>query len=793
MSIVVAALLLPFVYYGASTVVKINENDIKQWLPKGFEEARKHTWFTKHFSVDEMIVASWEGCTADDPRLYKLSDELRNQKMSDGTPIYSRVISGADMESRILDTGCSAEEAAKRLKGVFQGPDGKQTCLLAFPAERWSQDRSTVVENFYKSANSTVGLTEAEIHLGGPTADGAAIDEESRKSLQQFIGVTVCTVFFLCWFRLKNFRLSLVVLGFSVYSALLALSILYWTGGKMNLTMIMLPTLLFILTVSACVHLTNYFHKAAQRGSIENAAIEALRGGGYPIALSSLTTAIGLASLAASQVVPIRLFGIYSATGLVASLPIVLIVLPATLHVFGAKFGIGKAEILSTPREKKAVSRRNALFVNWICRKHAWIVIPSVIGLIALACGAHRLKASVKILDRFSSRTKIIQDYQWLEDKLGPLVPMEVIVRFDDETNVKENEDGKTVSWDEWDRALLVRYIEDRLKEGESIGATTSACMFLPPFSNRKTAADVARKRASMQMWDQSLPQLIEGKLLANSDNEQLWRISVRMSALNDMDYGEFVEIVNNSIEVELEKLDYPGVSATLTGSIPMMYKAQHQVLTDLIQSFLMAFILISLVLIFVLRSVSAGLVAMVPNIFPPIMVFGAMGWMGFSIEIGSVMTASVALGIAVDDTIHFLTWYRRGTARGQSRFASIRNAFEHCSKAMIDTTLICGLGVACFMLSDFMPTVKFARLLLILLLVALIGDLLLLPAILAGSLGKLFRAKPNDKAKSDGDAKPDGNAETVGNSQENDHSTPVVPVPKTKRVTSGENFTKSH
>ena len=199
------------------------------------------------------------------------------------------------------------------------------------------------------------------------------------------------------------------------------------------------------------------------------------------------------------------------------------------------------------------------------------------------------------------------------------------------------------------------------------------------------------------------------------------------MTAMNSLDYGEYVEVVSSKIENELSKLNYPGVSAVLTGSIPMMYKAQHQVLTDLVKSFLMAFVLITLVLMFVLKSIPAGLVAMVPNVFPPIVVFGAMGWLGVSIEIGSVMTASVALGIAVDDTIHFLTWYRRGTARGLSRFASIRTAFEHCSKAMIDTTLICGLGVACFMLSVFMPTVKFSRLLLVLLLVALVGDLLLL------------------------------------------------------------------
>ena len=747
---VVAVLILPFVVYGAMTVVKTSENDVKQWLPKGFEEAKRHTWFTEHFGVDEMIVASWQGCTVDDPRLEQLAEKLREQRMPDGTRIYSRIRTGNDLIRNIQDSGIERDDAEARLAGIFFGPDGKQTCLLAIPDQVWAKDRTAVVENFFQAA-SAIGLAKSDVHIGGPTVDGAAIDEESKNSLQQFIGLTVLLVFILCWIRLKNLRLAIIVLGFSAYSALLALAVLYWTGGKMNLTMIMLPTLLFILTVSACVHLANYFTKAAERGPIELAAIEALRGGAYPVALSSLTTAIGLASLAASKIMPIQMFGIYSAAGLVISLPLVLIVLPATLHVFATKLGMAKLKTKKTQTRKErqtGVSRRTALFMNWICKNHWLITAPSFVALVLLAYGTQRLKSSVKIQDRFASRTKIIQDYQWLEKHLGPLVPMEVIVRFDRKTNLKESPDGEMVPCNEWDRALMIQRIERRLNESDMINASMSASMFLPPFSKRKTYRAVTRKRISMQMWEQSIPQLVEGKLLKDLKEEQLWRISIRMSAMNDLDYGDFVEVVSSKIEDELSQLNHPGVTAVLTGSIPMMYKAQHQILTDLVKSFLMAFVLITLVLMFVLRSVPAGLVAMVPNVFPPIVVFGAMGWLGLSIEIGSVMTASVALGIAVDDTIHFLTWYRRGTARGLSRFASIRNTFEHCSKAMIDTTLICGLGVACFMLSVFMPTVKFSRLLLVLLSVALVGDLLLLPAILAGPLGKLFRAKPVQKGE---------------------------------------------
>ena len=120
--------------------------------------------------------------------------------------------------------------------------------------------------------------------------------------------------------------------------------------------------------------------------------------------------------------------------------------------------------------------------------------------------------------------------------------------------------------------------------------------------------------------------------------------------------------------------------------------------------------------------------------------VFGAMGWIDVPVQIGSVMTASAALGIAVDDTVHFLTWFRRGLEHGLIQPLALKEAFERCAGAMVHTTVICCSGLAVFALSSFVPILHFAWLMVFLLLAALIGDLILLPAILAGPLGGLFR-----------------------------------------------------
>ena len=205
-------------------------------------------------------------------------------------------------------------------------------------------------------------------------------------------------------------------------------------------------------------------------------------------------------------------------------------------------------------------------------------------------------------------------------------------------------------------------------------------------------------------------------------------------------------------------------ITAIYTGIVPIVYKAQRSLLTSLIQSILLAFVMISFVMMMLLRdwsrgvgpdnllNVRGGMTSMIPNIFPIVLVFGSMGLMKIKVDIGSMMTASVAMGIAVDDTIHFLTWYRKSLAEGKNRKAAIKVAYDRVATAMTQTTLIGGLGLAAFALSSFTPTQRFGTLMLFLLAAALIGDLIVLPAVLASPLGKFFGKERVDAVGEDED-----------------------------------------
>ena len=222
---------------------------------------------------------------------------------------------------------------------------------------------------------------------------------------------------------------------------------------------------------------------------------------------------------------------------------------------------------------------------------------------------------------------------------------------------------------------------------------------------------------------------------------EEQWRISGRVEALSGLEYASFLDDLEREVHEFLqgdETARRLQVVPEVSGGVFLVSMAQKQLLIDLQNSFLLAFILIAVAMMVLTRNPVAGLIAMVPNVFPALLIFGTIGWLDVAVDIGTMMTASVALGIAVDDTSHFLTWFRRGVDQGLSRLEAIRNAFRHCATPMLQTSLICGLGMLVFVVSPFTPVARFACLMFVLLFAAFVGDVILLPAILASPAGRL-------------------------------------------------------
>jgi hypothetical protein len=244
---------------------------------------------------------------------------------------------------------------------------------------------------------------------------------------------------------------------------------------------------------------------------------------------------------------------------------------------------------------------------------------------------------------------------------------------------------------------------------------------------------------------------------------EELWRISARVSAVQEVDYALFKADLQKEIAPVLAKLEedgIKGVAIDYTGLVPLVYKAQHSLLDGLQVGFIWDFMIIVAVMILLCRAASAGLVLLLPAAFPAVLVFGGMGW-GNSflktfgsgsllIDIGTVMAPSVALGVTVDDVVHFMLWFRRGISDGLDRKQATMLAYKGCARAMYQSWGVIGIGLSVFSLSPFGPTQRFGYMMLSMLTIALVGNLVFLPALLSGPLGGLFAAsvKRNDARK---------------------------------------------
>ncbi len=140
-----------------------------------------------------------------------------------------------------------------------------------------------------------------------------------------------------------------------------------------------------------------------------------------------------------------------------------------------------------------------------------------------------------------------------------------------------------------------------------------------------------------------------------------------------------------------------------------------------------------------VYRNLFAGFLVMLPNIWPMALIFGLLGYTGIIVDIGTMMTASVAMGVSVDDAAHFVAWFRFGVAKGLSNQDATMYAYRNAALAMAQSSVMVGFGLLVFALSSFVPTQRFGVLMFVLLAFGLFSDLVLMPAIVAGPMGRFF------------------------------------------------------
>lgn len=741
----------PLLQWGAMRGMKTMFNAPLRWIPRESPSRADFNEFVRRFDSHEMVLLSWPGCTVDDERLEEVAEgirETRQERLDAGKEPYFSVITTGYGVLRDL-TGEPLEmrraQALERLRGLLVGPDDTTSCAVIYLTDLGARERRESVDAILSAVQAAIGLERDDLRLAGPPIDGIAIDNASMSSIERFATPSVIISLVLCVLCLRSVWLSLPVLAAGAYGQVLMLGSVYYSGSSMNAVLIVLPPLVFVLTISAGVHLVNYFYEETRNGNRNTAVSDALRRGWGPCALAAVTTAIGLVSLTVSEVWPVRQFGVLAAFGVLFCVPLLFLLLPGAM----AMWVRWRAERLRNEKPDPAAlggTHGWQWISNRIWQNATAIRIASFVLLVICGVGLTWLSTSINVVSLLSPENRAVRDFRWFERNIGPLVPVEVIVHFGAESQL-----------DALERLALVRQVHRQMDNMEIIEGSLSASSFFPVIPGSRGIRATLQRAVLRNRIKGQFESLQEAQYLAESDAGQWWRISARIPGEAGFDYGGFLNHLADRVGPVIERYKRAGheeIDVTYTGVTAVVYEVQASLLADLFTSYLTALALVAAVMVLALRSVVAGLLAMIPNVFPTVTLFGAMGWLGWPVGIGTVMTASVALGMAVDGTFHFIKWFRHEVARGRQPEEAAGHAFQHCGRALVQTTVICASGLLIYVFSDFLPARSFAWVLLILLVAAMIGDLVVLPALLSGRLGRLVTQQntaPNSGATSPG------------------------------------------
>lgn len=737
-ALVLIAIALPFCLW-AVVHIPIGSAGVHEWLPEGRPERQRYESFIQQFGNDQIVIVSWDGCRVSDKRL----DEFQSQLIAiddaqgrDDQKRFTTIETSATITRRLQEPPLklSAREAANRIQGFMIGAEGTAAALIRV-SDYGVANQDSTISMIFQAAVQTQGLGHEELIIAGTVYEAYAVDQAAEASLKKLVLPSSLLGLIVTWICLKSFRKAIVVLTLAGVGQLLAVAMVYYSGNRFSAVLIVLPTLVFMLTLSGAVHLVNYFTDCQNRllrdqQDDSTAGFQALMMGWKPCVLSSVTTMIGMGSLWTSELSPIRQFGLFSAIGLALATLVLLLAFPAITELL-----LCRSEKLKKETKTKA-GPISSTFVDrytvWIQSNANWISLLSVGGLLLMMIGLSQLKASTKFSDMFPEDCKTNQDMNWIETHLGPISTVEVLLQFSSDCPLSN-----------FDRIRALSKVSNRVLQQEQVGGVLSAVNFLPSWSESASIGAVSKRSALRSSVDDAIPELIAKQLVVENEGVQTWRLMAKVSAVADEDYGTLTRVVADATRLAMQ--EFPeGSNATVefTGLSPVMHETQTILLKDLGYSFVMAFALITPVMIWISRSIIGGIVIMLPNVLPVSIAFGMMGWLQYNLDIAGILTASIALGIAVDDTLHFVCRYVESLRAGEKKEQAIIDTMNACGRAMIHTSVISCIAMAPFLFAEFLPTQQFAKLMIVMLSFAVIGDLILLPALLLSSIGTFVVAR---------------------------------------------------
>ncbi len=557
-----------------------------------------------------------------------------------------------------------------------------------------------------------------EIYIAGSPAVNNALKAQMKADMQKFMRITFLIIMVFLFVVFRRFSAVFYPLLVILFSLLTTVGTMAWAGVAFKLPTQIVPSLLLAVSVGATVHILSiFFDQFNQHGSKKEALSYTLGHSGLAIAMTSLTTAIGVGSFAGSEVAPISDLGIFASLGVMVSLVLTLTLLPALLSITKLKQKT-KSEAGKIDNFMKSMAV--------IPVKHTKSILIGSFLVVALSLvAATQVKLSHNPLKWFQPDNPNRISTEVIDENMNGSVTIEVVI-----------DTGKENGWIDPEKLAKLNALSAKLETYKDQYTHVGKVVSLATIVKETNRALHENKEEFYTIPKEKNLVSQELLLFENSGSDDLEdvvdsqfskaRVTIKLpwtDSIHAMDVLSYVkkEATNS----------FPNDKVETTGMIPLLINTFTHAISSSVISYLIAAIAITFMMMFILGSPRLGLISMIPNFTPIIMGLFIMYVGHMPLDMFTLLIGSIAIGLAVDDTIHFMHNFRRYYLETGDSAKAIEQTFFTTGKAMVITTLVLSLGFFAYIAAYMISVQNFGILTGSVIIFALLADLLLAPALM--------------------------------------------------------------
>ena len=566
------------------------------------------------------------------------------------------------------------------------------------------------------SLSSTFNFEEIH-YMGRPYFQKELVHMQKREITVSTIvsAILVSLIMYVLFRRLWGIVLSLVSIGLGL---LLFLGFLGAAQRELNAISALYPVLMIIVGTSDVIHIMSKYIDELRKGhSREDAIRTSIREIGLATLLTSVTTAIGFATLVTSRVIPIRDFGINAAIGVVIAYITVIFFTTAALSFFRTD------QIIKLGRGQAFWERMLERAYQFTLARAPWIRWGSLVLVLVCAWGISQITTNYNIINNMPRGERITADFKFFERELSGFRPMEFAIFVQDGYRATDYPVLKEMA-----------KIEDYLRQYpyiQAVGSVTAIYKSLNQMhaNNRADAYQLPETEAEYQRFKRLADQVpsLQLNVLVNEEQDKA-RITSRI-----LDIGaDTIKAFGARTDTWIAKnIDDEVIQVKRTGTGLIIDKNAEYIRRSLLLGLGIAILIVSGLMAILFRNLRMLLISIVPNLIPLLLAGALLGYLGIELEAGVSIVFAVIFGIAVDDSIHFLSKFKLARMKGLGVEEAIHITFRETGKAIILTSIILFFGFLVMLFSIHPPSVTIGLLISLTLLSAVAADLLLLPLLI--------------------------------------------------------------